>query len=70
MSYHNTLVDIIFVSTVNIPNLRLLPCPEVAEWSIARALKWSIFIAQMLALHKKGIEFCQQFNGAIRTKQV
>ena len=37
------------------------------EWSIARALKWSIFIAQRLTLHKNGVEFCQQFNGAIRT---
>ena len=29
-SYHNTLVDLIFVSTVNIPNLSLLPYREVA----------------------------------------
>ena len=28
--YHNTLVDLIFVRTVNIPNLNLLPCFEVA----------------------------------------
>ena len=28
-SYHNTLVDLIFVSKVNIPNLSLLPCLEV-----------------------------------------
>ena len=27
---HNTLVDLIFVRTVNIPNLSLLPCLEVA----------------------------------------
>ena len=37
------------------------------EWSIARALKWSIFIVQKLALHKNGVEFRQQFNGAICT---
>ena len=37
------------------------------EWSIARALKWSIFIIQKLALHKNGVEFRQQFIGAIRT---
>ena len=29
-SYHNTLVDLMFVSTVNKPNLSLLPCLEVA----------------------------------------
>ena len=28
-TYHNTLVDLIFVRTVNIPNLSLLPCLEV-----------------------------------------
>ena len=27
--------------------------------------KWSIFIVQNLALHKSGVEFRQQFNGAI-----
>ena len=27
---HNTLVDFIFVRTVNIPNFSLLPCLEVA----------------------------------------
>ena len=37
------------------------------EWSIARALKWLIFIVQKLALHKNGVEFRQQFNGVIRT---
>ena len=37
------------------------------KWSIALALKWSIFIVQKLVLHKNGVEFCQQFNGAIRT---
>ena len=30
MSYQNTLVDLLFVSTVNIPNLNLRPCLEVA----------------------------------------
>ena len=30
-TYHNTLVDLIFVKTVNIPNLSLLPCLEVAS---------------------------------------
>ena len=29
-------------------------------------LKLSIFIVQKLALHKNGVEFCQQFNGDIR----
>ena len=28
---HNTLVDLIFVRTVSIPNLSLLPCLEVAS---------------------------------------
>ena len=37
------------------------------EWSIARALKWSIFIVQKLALHKNGVEFRQQSNGDICT---
>ena len=37
------------------------------EWSIARALKWSIFIVQKLALHENTVEFRQQFNSAIRT---
>ena len=37
------------------------------EGSIARALKWSIFIIQKQALHKNGVEFRQQFNGAIFT---
>ena len=37
------------------------------EWSIARALKWSILILQSLALHKIGVEFYQQVNGDIRT---
>ena len=37
------------------------------SWSIARAEKWSIFIVQKLALHKNGVEFRQQFNGAICT---
>ena len=39
----------------------------MTEWLIARALKWLIFIVQKLALHKNGVEFCQQFIGAIRT---
>ena len=30
MTVHNTLDDLIFVSTVNIPNLSLLTCLEVA----------------------------------------
>ena len=30
-TYHNTLVDLLFVRTVNIPNLSLLPCLEVAS---------------------------------------
>ena len=30
-TYHNTLVDLIFVRTVNKPNLNLLPCLEVAS---------------------------------------
>ena len=29
-------------------------------------LGW-ILIVQKLALHENGVEFCQQFNGAIRT---
>ena len=29
-SYHNTLVNLIFVSTVNIPNISLQPCLDVA----------------------------------------
>ena len=37
------------------------------EWSIARALKWSIFIVHKLALHKNGVEFCHQFNGELKT---
>ena len=37
------------------------------EWSIALALKWSIFIVQKLVLHKNGVEFRQQLNGAICT---
>ena len=28
-------------------------------------LKWSVFIVQKLALHKNGVEFRQQSNGAI-----
>ena len=36
---------------------------------IARAEKWSIFIVQRLALRKNGVEFRQQFNGAICTSQ-
>ena len=28
-TYHKTLIDLIFVRTVNIPNLSLLPCLEV-----------------------------------------
>ena len=31
------------------------------------ALEWSIFVIQRLALHQNGVEFRQQFNGAIRT---
>ena len=27
----------------------------------------SVLIVQKLALHQNGVEFCQQFNGAIRT---
>ena len=34
---------------------------------MARALNWKFFIVQKLVLHKNGVEFCQQFNGAIRT---
>ena len=30
-------------------------------------LKWSVFIVQKLALHENGVEFRQQFNGAICT---
>ena len=30
-------------------------------------LKWSILIVQKLGLHKNGVDFCQQFNGTIRT---
>ena len=30
-TYHNTLIDFIFVRTVNIPNLSFLPCLEVAS---------------------------------------
>ena len=30
-------------------------------------LKWSVFIVQKLALHKNGVEFRQQSNGAICT---
>ena len=30
-------------------------------------LKWSVFIVQKLALNKNGVEFRQQFNGAIDT---
>ena len=37
------------------------------EWSLARPLKWAIFIVQKLTLHKNWVEFYQQFNGAIRT---
>ena len=37
------------------------------KWAIARALKWSIFIVQKLALHKNGVEFHQKFNGTILT---
>ena len=29
--------------------------------------KWSLFIVEKLALHKNGVEFRQQFNGAICT---
>ena len=37
------------------------------KWSVARALNWSILIVQKLVLHRNGVEFCQQFNGDIRT---
>ena len=44
-TYHNSLVDLLFVSTVNIPNISLLPCIEVALnffWT-----KWSKRMKQL-----------------------
>ena len=43
----------------------------ISQWpllnNIARALTLSNLIIQKLDLHQNGVEFCQQFNGAIRT---
>ena len=36
------------------------------EWSIAWALKWSIFIVQKLALHKNRVEYQPSGAGGIR----
>ena len=41
-TYHNTLVDLIFVRTVNIPNISLLPCLEVANFFfMKRTNEWT-----------------------------
>ena len=36
------------------------------KWSIAQALKWLIFIAQMASTPRNVVEFCQEFMDAIR----
>ena len=38
----------------------------IQAWAIY-VLKLLILIVQRLALHQNGVEFCEQFNGAIRT---
>ena len=53
-TYHSTFADLIFVSTLNIPNLSLLPCLEVTQMKILdtrmerthKATYWCRFAAQ------------------------
>ena len=69
---HNTLVDLIFVRALNIPNLSLLPCLEVfyvcfGQTNVIKAnsashLSWSFGLAKLFKIKKALGSLCLSFQ--------
>ena len=67
-TYHNTLVDLIFVRTVNIPNLSILLCLEVASPLKAASTKGRLPSKVVFHQRSSSIKGCLPSKGVFRQR--